>query len=125
MVASGRVSNKVARQVFDAALAGEGEPAAIVAARGWELVVDPAAIVAAVEAAFAAEARAVADASAAMARGDAGKIRSLSAFLAGKAIAASGGKAEPGLVRAAVDVRLQAAAGSLAAAGTPSQGASS
>jgi len=125
LVASGRVSSKVARQVFDAVLSGEGEPAAIVAARGWELVVDPAAIAAAVEAAFAAEARAVADAIAAIARGDAGKLRSLSAFLAGKAIAASGGKAEPGLVRAAVDARLQAAADPWTAAGASVQGASS
>jgi aspartyl-tRNA(Asn)/glutamyl-tRNA(Gln) amidotransferase subunit B len=107
MVAAGRVSNKVARQVFEAVLEEDAEPAAIVAARGWELVVDPGKIAAAVDAAFTAEASTVADTVAAMSQGNEGRIRSLSAFLAGKAIAASGGKAEPGLVRAEVDGRLK------------------
>ncbi len=109
LVASGRISVKIARQVFDAVLAGEGEPEAIVAAHGWELVVDPAKIALAVETALAAEAEAFSGAVAAIVRGDAGKGKSLSAFLVGKSIAASGGKAEPGLIKAVVDARLAAA----------------
>jgi len=109
LVASGRISVKIARQVFDAVLAGEGEPETVVAARGWELVVDPLKIAAAVESALAAEAEAFSGAVAALVRGDAGKGKSLSAFLVGKSIAASGGKAEPGLIKAAVDARLAAA----------------
>jgi len=110
MVASGRVSNKVARQVFDAVLTEDLEPVAIVTARGWELVVDPVTIAEAVDKAFAAEASTVADTLVAMAQGNQARIKSLSAFLAGKAIAASGGKAEPGMVRAAVDARLASVA---------------
>jgi aspartyl-tRNA(Asn)/glutamyl-tRNA(Gln) amidotransferase subunit B len=106
LVASGRVSGKIARQVFDAVLAEDAEPADVVSARGWELVVDPERIAGAVDAAFAAEASAVTDAVAAMMRGDQGKARSLGSFLVGKAIAASGGKAEPGMIKAVVDRRL-------------------
>ena len=114
MVASGRVSNKVARQVFEAVLEEDAEPAAIVAARGWELVVDPAKIAAAIDKAFVDEASTVADAVATLSQGNEGRTRSLSAFLAGKAIAASGGKAEPSLVRAAVDARLKSLAAATA-----------
>jgi len=53
---------------------------------------------------------------AAIVRGDAGKGKSLSAFLVGKSIAASGGKAEPGLIKAAVDARLAVAVAAAAAA---------
>lgn len=109
LVASGRISGTIARQVFDAVLADDAEPEAIVSARGWELVVDPQRVAGAVDAAFAAEASAVAGAVAAMSRGDQGRARSLGSFLVGKAIAASGGKAEPGLIKAEVDQRLAAA----------------
>lgn len=113
LVAGGRVSGKIARRVFDAVLEEDAEPADIVAARGWELVVDPARIAAAVDEAVAAEASALAGAAAAKASGDEGKARTLTAYLVGKAIAASGGKAEPGLVKAAVDARVSAAAAAL------------
>jgi len=113
LVAGGRVSGKIARRVFDAVLEEDAEPADIVAARGWELVVDPAVIAAAVDEAVAGEASAFSGAAAATASGDEGKARTLSAYLVGKAIAASGGKAEPGLVKAAVDARVSAAAAAL------------
>lgn len=106
---AGRISGTVARQVFDVVLADDAEPVDIVTAHGWELVVDPALIDEAVDAAFASEASAVAGAMAAMSSDNHGKARSLGSFLAGKAIAASGGKADPGLIRAAVDRRLAAA----------------
>jgi len=110
MVAAGRISGTIARQVFDAVLADDAEPIDIVSARGWELVVDPGSIDRAVDAAFASEASAVAGALAAMSSGNHGKARSLGSFLVGKAIVASGGKAEPGLIKAAVDRRLAAVA---------------
>ena len=58
--------------------------------RGWELVSDPAAIAAAADAALAAEGAALAEAAAALAAGDEGRVRRLSGYLVGKAIAASG-----------------------------------
>ena len=55
LVASGALTNKLARQVVDAVLAGEGEPDEIVAARGLTVVSDESALVTAVDAALAAQ----------------------------------------------------------------------
>jgi aspartyl-tRNA(Asn)/glutamyl-tRNA(Gln) amidotransferase subunit B len=55
LVASGELTNKLARQVVDAVLAGEGEPDEVVAARGLAVVSDESALVAAVDGALAAQ----------------------------------------------------------------------
>ncbi len=49
LVDAGRVNDKLARQVLDGVLAGEGEPDAVVAARGLEVVSDEGALSAAVD----------------------------------------------------------------------------
>ena len=54
LVDSGRINDKLARQVFDGLLAGEGSPDEIVAARGLEIVSDDGALSAAVDNAIAA-----------------------------------------------------------------------
>jgi len=54
LVDAGTVNDKLARQVIDAVLAGEGEPAAVVAARGLAVVSDDGALSAAVERAIQA-----------------------------------------------------------------------
>ncbi|MCA1671547.1 MAG: aspartyl/glutamyl-tRNA amidotransferase subunit B, partial [Actinobacteria bacterium] len=55
LVAEGGLTNKLARQVVDGVLAGEGEPDEIVAARGLAVMSDDSALVAAVEQALAAQ----------------------------------------------------------------------
>jgi aspartyl-tRNA(Asn)/glutamyl-tRNA(Gln) amidotransferase subunit B len=55
LVASGDLSNKLARQVVDGVLAGEGEPDEVVAARGLAVVSDDTALLAAVDEALAAQ----------------------------------------------------------------------
>jgi aspartyl-tRNA(Asn)/glutamyl-tRNA(Gln) amidotransferase subunit B len=50
----GALTNKLARQVVDAVLGGEGDPDAVIAAHGWQ-VADESAVVAAVDAAIAAQ----------------------------------------------------------------------
>ncbi|GAA5138970.1 Asp-tRNA(Asn)/Glu-tRNA(Gln) amidotransferase subunit GatB [Pseudonocardia adelaidensis] len=55
LVASGALSNKLARQVVDGVLAGEGEPDDVVAARGLAVVSDDTALLAAVDEALAAQ----------------------------------------------------------------------
>ncbi len=114
LVDAGRASSKAARLVFDAAAAGEGEPEAILEERGWGLVTDPAAIAAAIDRALAAEPGALSDAVAALARGDAGKAASLAGYLVGKALAASGGRADPTRTRRMVDERVATAVASAA-----------
>ena len=54
LVDGGTINDKLARQVFDGLLAGEGTPAEIVAARGLEIVSDDGALSAAVDNAIAA-----------------------------------------------------------------------
>ncbi|WP_148614341.1 Asp-tRNA(Asn)/Glu-tRNA(Gln) amidotransferase subunit GatB [Nocardioides rubriscoriae] len=53
LVEAGTINDKLARQVFDGLLAGEGTPAEIVAARGLEMVSDEGALGAAVDKAIA------------------------------------------------------------------------
>jgi aspartyl-tRNA(Asn)/glutamyl-tRNA(Gln) amidotransferase subunit B len=55
LVTSGELSNKLARQVVDGVLAGEGEPDEVVAARGLAVVSDDTALLAAVDEALAAQ----------------------------------------------------------------------
>ena len=55
LVDNGSLNDKLARQVFDGLLAGEGTPAEIVAARGLAIVSDEGALSAAVDAAIAAD----------------------------------------------------------------------
>jgi aspartyl-tRNA(Asn)/glutamyl-tRNA(Gln) amidotransferase subunit B len=55
LVASGSLNDKLARQVIDGVLAGEGDPDAVIAARGLAIVSDDAALLEAVDAAIAAK----------------------------------------------------------------------
>ena len=54
LVDEGRINDKLARQVFDGVLAGEGTPDEVVASRGLEVVSDDGALSAAVDEAIAA-----------------------------------------------------------------------
>ena len=55
LVAGGQLNNKLARQVVDGVLAGEGDPDQVVAARGLAVVSDDSALIAAVDEALAAQ----------------------------------------------------------------------
>jgi aspartyl-tRNA(Asn)/glutamyl-tRNA(Gln) amidotransferase subunit B len=55
LVSAGELNNKLARQVVDGVLAGEGSPDEVVAARGLAVVSDDGALIAAVDAALAAQ----------------------------------------------------------------------
>ncbi|HEX9338699.1 MAG TPA: Asp-tRNA(Asn)/Glu-tRNA(Gln) amidotransferase subunit GatB [Pseudonocardiaceae bacterium] len=55
LAASGELTSNLARQVVDGVLAGEGEPDEVVAARGLKVVSDDTALIAAVDAALAAQ----------------------------------------------------------------------
>jgi aspartyl-tRNA(Asn)/glutamyl-tRNA(Gln) amidotransferase subunit B len=91
LVEQGIINDKMARQVFDGVVAGEGSPAEVVAARGLAVVSDDGALGVAVDAAIAAN------------PGVAEKIRGGKAQAAGALIGAVmkelGGKADAGRVR--------------------------
>ena len=55
LVTSGELNNKLARQVVDGVLAGEGTPDEVVASRGLAVVSDDGALIAAVDEALAAQ----------------------------------------------------------------------
>ncbi len=55
LVDSGRINDKIARQVLDGVLAGEGDPEAVVVARGLEIVSDDGPLLAAIDEALAAQ----------------------------------------------------------------------
>ncbi len=55
LVDSGRINDKIARQVLDGVLAGEGDPEAVVVARGLEVVSDDGPLLEAIDAALAAQ----------------------------------------------------------------------
>ena len=99
LVDSGRLTDKLARQVLEAVLAGEGDPEAVAAARGLEVVSDDSALLAAVDEALAANPD-VAD----KIRG--GKVQAAGAIV-GAVMKATRGQADAKRVRELVMERVQ------------------
>ena len=98
LVAEGTLTAGLARQVVDGVLAGEGEPDAVVAARGLAVVSDEGALGEAVDAAIAAQPGA-----ADKVRG--GKVQAVGA-LVGAVMKATGGQADASVVRRLLLERL-------------------
>jgi aspartyl-tRNA(Asn)/glutamyl-tRNA(Gln) amidotransferase subunit B len=98
LVKAGELTDKLARQVVEGVLAGEGDPDAVVAARGLKVVSDDSALLTAIDAAIAANA-AVAD-----------KIRAgnhaAAGVLIGAVMKATRGQADAARVRELVLTRL-------------------
>jgi aspartyl-tRNA(Asn)/glutamyl-tRNA(Gln) amidotransferase subunit B len=98
LVASGTLNDKLARQVLDGVLSGEGSPDEIVAARGLAVVNDDGALLEAVDAAIAANPE-VAD------KIKSGKINAAGA-LVGAVMRQTGGRADGARVRELILARL-------------------
>jgi aspartyl-tRNA(Asn)/glutamyl-tRNA(Gln) amidotransferase subunit B len=98
LVASGELNDRLARQVLDGVLAGEGSPDDVVAARGLAVVSDDAALLAAVDKAIAAN------------PGIADKVRSGKTAAAGALVGAvmreTGGRADAARARELILQRL-------------------
>ena len=99
LVDSGRLTDKLARQVLEGVLAGEGDPEVVAAARGLEVVSDDSALLAAVDEALAANPD-VAD----KIRG--GKVQAAGAIV-GAVMKATRGQADAKRVRELVMERVQ------------------
>lgn len=91
LIAEGTINDKIARSVFDGIIAGEGDPDAVIAARGLAVVSDDSALMAAIEQALA-EQPDVAD----KIRG--GKVAAAGAIV-GSVMKATRGQADAGKVR--------------------------
>jgi aspartyl-tRNA(Asn)/glutamyl-tRNA(Gln) amidotransferase subunit B len=95
--ADNALTNKLARQVVDAVIAGEGEPDAVIAAHGWQ-VADDSDVIAAVDAAIAADPDVVA-------KIRDGNVKAVGP-LVGAVMKATGGKADAARARALILERL-------------------
>jgi aspartyl-tRNA(Asn)/glutamyl-tRNA(Gln) amidotransferase subunit B len=98
LVGEGRINDKLARQVIEGVLAGEGSPDDVVAARGLEVVSDDAALGAAVDDAITANAD-IAD------KVRDGKVAAAGA-LVGAVMKATNGQADAAKVRQLILARL-------------------
>jgi aspartyl-tRNA(Asn)/glutamyl-tRNA(Gln) amidotransferase subunit B len=98
LVASGSLNDRLAREVIDGVLEGEGDPDSIVAARGLAVVSDDSALLAAIDEAIAANPDVVA-------RIRDGKVQA-SGVLVGAVMKATRGKADAARVRELIMDRL-------------------
>jgi aspartyl-tRNA(Asn)/glutamyl-tRNA(Gln) amidotransferase subunit B len=99
---SGLISVKIAKRTLEAAIAEDRDPQDIVRDRGWEILSDPVKIAEAVKAVEALEAQALADARKAAAGGNGRRRGTLAAFLVGKVLEKTGGRADPRIAGAQI-----------------------
>jgi aspartyl-tRNA(Asn)/glutamyl-tRNA(Gln) amidotransferase subunit B len=97
LIASGDISGKIAKDVFEIVYTAGGDPAEIVASRGMKQVTDTGAIEAAVDAIIAANPDQVAKAQ---------QNPKLAGWFVGQVMKATGGKANPGAVNTFVMQKL-------------------
>jgi aspartyl-tRNA(Asn)/glutamyl-tRNA(Gln) amidotransferase subunit B len=106
LTARGEVSGKNARQCLEEVLKEGRDPEIIIKERGWEQLSDPAAIARAVKAAAAAEGDTLAELRAIVAgekEAPPKRRQTLTAYLVGRVLAATGGRADPQIVRSQVE----------------------
>lgn len=100
LVDSGRINDKLARQVLEGVLAGEGDPEQVVVARGLEVVSDDGPLLEAIDAALAAQP----DIAEKIRSGNLGPVGAI----IGAVMKATRGQADAGRVRELVLERVQA-----------------
>jgi aspartyl-tRNA(Asn)/glutamyl-tRNA(Gln) amidotransferase subunit B len=108
LTAAGSISGKNAKQALEAVIAENRDPEDIIRERGWERLSDPAKIAEAVDAVFAAESKTVVELRelAGDEKGTQKRRQTLTAYLVGKVIAATGGRADPAVAGEQVSRKL-------------------
>jgi len=99
---SGRISAKIAKRTLETVLLEDKDPETIVREQGWEILSDPAKIAQAVKAVEDAEGAALAEAREAKAGGNDKRRQTLAAFLVGKVLEKTGGRADPKIAGAQI-----------------------
>ncbi|MDR1420069.1 MAG: Asp-tRNA(Asn)/Glu-tRNA(Gln) amidotransferase subunit GatB [Treponema sp.] len=92
---NGGVSGKNAREALEAVMREDRDPLDIIREKGWERISDPGVIAGAVRAVRDAEEAAFGEAKAAGQEGNVKRQRTLTAYLVGKVLSATGGRADP------------------------------
>jgi aspartyl-tRNA(Asn)/glutamyl-tRNA(Gln) amidotransferase subunit B len=111
MVMDGKVSVKNAKQALELMRLEDKDPEDIIAEKGWSQITDPAEIATAVAEVEKEEAETIKELSTLMTdNGNPKRVRSLSAYLTGKILARTGGRADPKLVGEQIEqmIRKQA-----------------
>jgi aspartyl-tRNA(Asn)/glutamyl-tRNA(Gln) amidotransferase subunit B len=103
LTASGRLSGKNAKQALEAVIAEDRDPEEIVRDRGWERLSDPAQIARVVQAVHQAEALVFAEIRAANPK----RRRTLTAYLVGKVLERTGGRADPGIAGLQIEALIK------------------
>jgi aspartyl-tRNA(Asn)/glutamyl-tRNA(Gln) amidotransferase subunit B len=107
LVSGGRISAKIAKQTLEAVLAEDQDPADIIRERGWERLSDPDKIAKAVdEVCNDEENLALAEAWLVTKVGNEKRRQTLTAFLVGKVLEKTNGRADPRIARAQIEVRI-------------------
>ncbi|MDR2768319.1 MAG: Asp-tRNA(Asn)/Glu-tRNA(Gln) amidotransferase subunit GatB [Treponema sp.] len=106
LLALGRISGKIAKKTAELVLAEDRDPELIVRENNWEVLNDPVKIAEAAASVAAAEASVVDEIRAARAGGGVKRAASLTAFLVGKVLAASGGRADPKIAGEQIEALL-------------------
>ncbi|AEF81102.1 Asp-tRNA(Asn)/Glu-tRNA(Gln) amidotransferase subunit GatB [Leadbettera azotonutricia] len=106
LISKGQVSTKNAKQTLEAAIAEGKDPETLIKEKGWGLITDPAEIAKVVKAVHASEAAVFEDVKAAIAAGNAKRRQTLTAFLVGKVLAATSGRADPKIAGQQIEALL-------------------
>jgi aspartyl-tRNA(Asn)/glutamyl-tRNA(Gln) amidotransferase subunit B len=107
MVARGQVSMKNGKQAMERVITEDRDPAELIREAGWEQLSDPVQIGKAVEAVYAAEAAVFAQTRAARAAGNQKRQRTLTAYLVGRVLEQTGGRADPTIAGAQIESLVQ------------------
>jgi aspartyl-tRNA(Asn)/glutamyl-tRNA(Gln) amidotransferase subunit B len=95
LCAGGQVSGKNARQAAELVLLRDRDPEDIIREQGWERITDPARIAGAAREVYAAEEQVFAEVRSAIAGGREKRGQTLKAYLVGKVLEQTGGRADP------------------------------
>jgi aspartyl-tRNA(Asn)/glutamyl-tRNA(Gln) amidotransferase subunit B len=106
MLSGGRLSGKLAKRTAELVIEEDRDPAVIVAEKGWELLADPEKIAEFVKSALAAEAHTLSELREAEAAGNTKRRASLAAYLVGRILAATGGRADPKIAGEQLELEL-------------------
>jgi aspartyl-tRNA(Asn)/glutamyl-tRNA(Gln) amidotransferase subunit B len=106
LTVQGKLSGKNARQTLELVVESGRDPELVIAENGWEQLTDPAEIAEAVNSVYGAESAVFAEARASAANPK--RKNTLAAFLVGKVLAATGGRADPKIAGEQVEKLIMA-----------------
>jgi aspartyl-tRNA(Asn)/glutamyl-tRNA(Gln) amidotransferase subunit B len=101
--AGGQVSGKNAKQAAELVLSTGRDPEDIIREQGWERITDPAQIAGVVQAVYAEEEKVFAEVRSALAGGRDKRGQTLKAYLVGRVLERTGGRADPRIAESRIE----------------------